>query len=50
MENAQRQAQPPLSKPKSELAPALPAPVEIKRLPDPTRRVPPAASASGAQN
>lgn len=49
MEKAQRQAPPP-PKPKSELAPALPAPVEIKRLPDPTRRVPSAASASGAEN
>jgi large subunit ribosomal protein L24 len=50
MENAQRQAPPLAPKPKSELAPALPAPVEVKRLPDPPRRVPPAASASGAQN
>ena len=49
MENAQRQT-PPAPKPKSELAPTLPAPVEIKRLPDPTRRVTPAASASGAKN
>ncbi|HEX5210945.1 MAG TPA: AsmA-like C-terminal region-containing protein [Pseudolabrys sp.] len=48
MEKAQRQAPPP--KPKSELAPALPAPVEVKKLPNPTRRVTPAASASGAKN
>jgi large subunit ribosomal protein L24 len=50
MENAQRQGQPPVPKPKSELAPALPAPVEVKRLPDPPRRATPEASAGGAQN
>ena len=50
MENAQRHAQPPAPKPKSQLAPALPPPVEVKRLPDPRRRVAPEASASGAQN
>jgi large subunit ribosomal protein L24 len=50
MENAQRQTPPPAPKPKSELAPVLPAPVEVKRLPNPTRRVTPAASASGAQH
>ena len=47
MENAQRQAQPPAPKPKSELAPVLPAPVEIARPPGPRR--PPAASV-GSQN
>ena len=50
MENVQRQASPPPPKPKSELAPVLPAPVEVKKLPDPARRATPAASASGAKN
>ncbi len=47
MENTQRQAQPPAPKPKSELAPVLPAPVEVARPPGPRRS--PAASI-GSQN
>lgn len=47
-ENAERQT--PALKPKSDLAPALPAPVEIKRLPALKRRGLPEASANGAQN
>jgi large subunit ribosomal protein L24 len=50
LENAKQQAQPPASTPKSDLAPALPAPVEVKRLPAPQRRGSPEASANGAQN
>lgn len=50
MENAQRQTPPPPPKPKSELAPALPAPVEVKRAPAPPRRVQPDASAVRSQN
>ena len=49
-ENAQRQARPPALNPKSELAPTLPAPVEIRRLPALKRRGLPEASANGAQN
>jgi large subunit ribosomal protein L24 len=48
IENEQRQAKPPAPRPKSELAPALPAPVEIARPPGP-RRNPPEASV-GSQN
>lgn len=51
MENAQRRApQPPAPKPKSELAPVLPAPVEVKRLSAPQRRVQPQASTVRSQN
>ena len=37
IENAQRQLKPPAPQPKSELAPALPAPIDIKPLPVPRR-------------
>ena len=47
MENAQRRAQPPAPKPKSELAPVLPAPLEVARPPGPRRS--PAVSV-GSQN
>ena len=50
IENAQRQTPPPAPKPKSELAPALPAPVEVKRPPQPQGRVQPEASAVRSQN
>ncbi len=48
IENGQRQAKPPALRPKSELAPALPAPVEVARPPGPGRQ--PEASAVGSQN
>ncbi len=47
IENAQRQARPPAPRPKSELAPVLPAPVEVARPPGPRRQ--PEASV-GSQN
>ena len=49
IENAQRQPKPPAPQPKSELAPALPAPVDIRPLPAPGRSGQPAASV-GPQN
>jgi uncharacterized protein involved in outer membrane biogenesis len=47
IENVQRQAKPPAPRPKSELAPVLPAPVEVGRPPGPRRQ--PEASV-GSQN
>ncbi len=47
IENAQRRTRPPAPRPKSELAPALPAPVEVARPPRPRRQ--PEASV-GSQN
>jgi large subunit ribosomal protein L24 len=49
IENAQRQAKPQAPQPKRELAPALPAPLDIKPLPVPGRSGQPAASV-GRQN
>jgi len=48
IENAQRQTQPP--RPKNEVAPALPAPLDIRPVPQPKRSVEPQASAVGSQN
>src|ERR1017187_5951938 len=44
IENAQRQAKTQAPQPKRELAPALPAPLDIKPVPVPGRSGPPAAS------
>jgi large subunit ribosomal protein L24 len=49
IENAQRQAKPQAPQPKRELAPALPAPLDIRPLPVPGRSGQPAASV-GRQN
>ncbi|HSP50480.1 MAG TPA: AsmA family protein [Pseudolabrys sp.] len=49
IEKAQRQAKPQAPQPKSELAPALPAPLDIRPLPAPGRSGQPAASV-GPQN
>ncbi len=49
IENAQRQLKPPTPQPKSEVAPALPAPIDIRPLPAPRRSSQPAASV-GSQN
>ena len=49
LENAQRQAKPQAPQPKRELAPALPAPLDIRPLPVPGRSGQPAASV-GRQN
>lgn len=49
IENAQRQLKPPAPQPKNELAPALPAPIDVKPLPVPRRSGLPEASV-GTQN
>ncbi len=49
IENAQRQLKPPTPQPKGEVAPALPAPIDIRPLPAPRRSSQPAASV-GSQN
>ncbi len=49
IENAQRQSKPQAPQPKSELAPALPAPVDVRPLPVPGRSAQPEASV-GPQN
>ncbi len=49
IENTQRRANPPAPQPKSDMAPVLPAPVNIEPLPAPGRRRQPAASV-GSQN
>ena len=49
IENAQRQSKPQAPQPKRELAPALPAPLDIRPVPAPRRSGQPAASI-GSQN
>jgi large subunit ribosomal protein L24 len=49
IENAQRQLKPPTPQPKGEVAPALPAPIDIRPLPAPRRSSKPGASV-GSQN